>query len=75
MKAHYPDLLYSRITAFDSHRQELNELQEIHGAKNVTDFFYSEHRGSWILKFKEGEDQEFDTKQEMIQWIITEGDD
>lgn len=53
----------------EAHEAELQELKEEYGIPNVMDFYYSSHRGTWILKFHVGEDDEFDTKQEMIEWI------
>lgn len=54
----------------EHYHQELEELRE--RFNNVTEFYYSTHRGTWILSFKKGEDQEFDTKAEAYQWLIEE---
>jgi hypothetical protein len=57
----------------DSYDQELLEIKEEFGAPNVKGLFYSEHRGTWVLQFKNGiEDSEFDTKAHMIEFIKTE---
>jgi hypothetical protein len=56
-----------RDSCIASYEKELQELQDM--APNVGGFFYSDHLGVWILQFKDGEDQEFDTKDEMIQFI------
>lgn len=50
-----------------SYEQENAEVAEY--APNVEDFYYSDHIGVWYLVFKDGEDMEFDTKQEMMDWI------
>lgn len=56
---------------FDSHQQEIDEL----AASNVEDFFYEKHAKQWRLIFKKGEDQYFDSKQEMLDWIRSDGND
>lgn len=61
-----------RDACVDSHQQELKELKDQYGINNVKDFYYSNHRGTWILCFHEGADQEFDTKEELITWLTTE---
>ena len=56
----------------DGYEAELDELSEVYGCTNVRHFYYSAHRGTWILQFNIGEDQEFDTKKEMMDWIANE---
>ena len=56
----------------DSYEEELRELKDVYGLGNVKGFYYSPHRGTWILQFNIGEDQEFDTKKEMMDWIANE---
>lgn len=60
------------VSIFAGHFQEIDELREKWGCNNVEDIFYSEHRGNWIMTFKSGNDQEFDTKEEAIEWIKME---
>lgn len=55
-----------------SYEQELYELREIYGHNNVKAFYYSEHRGTWILQFDVGEDEEFETKEEMLERLARE---
>jgi hypothetical protein len=50
--------------------QENAELAELY--PNVEDFYYTDHLGVWILTFKVGDDMEFDTKDEMIEWLKSE---
>lgn len=62
-------------TLIDSHEQELLEIKEDMGNNNVDDFYYSDHRGTWILTFIVGDDEEFSSKEEMMEWLRTEGDE
>lgn len=62
-----------RQSCVDSYEQENAEVVE--RFSNIEDFYYSPHLGVWILKFKIGEDQEFETKQEMMDWLESEGQD
>lgn len=59
----------------ESHEQEILEIQENYSATNIKDFFYSEHRGTWVMQFKKGEDMEFDTKDDLMKWIAAENAD
>jgi len=59
----------------ESHEQEILELKETYGLTNLKDFYYSEHRGTWVAQWHEGVDNEFDTKEGMITWIKGEGDE
>lgn len=53
-----------------SYIQEMAEINDY--APNVEDIYYSEHLGSWIITFENGDDQEFETKEEAIAWIKAE---
>lgn len=60
------------VSCVASYEEELREIQDY--APNVGGFYYSDHQGSWTLQFIKGEDQEFDSKDEMIQWIKDESE-
>lgn len=68
-KNNYERKLYKE-TCIASYEQENAEIVE--HAPNVEDFYYTEHLGVWILTFKKGDDMEFDTKAEMMEWIKSE---
>jgi hypothetical protein len=59
-----------RDTCIASYRAELTEIQSY--APNIGGFFYSEHRGSWVLQFYRGDDEEFDTKVDLVNRISDE---
>lgn len=53
------------------YRQEMAEINEY--APNVEDIYYSDHLGVWIVTYKNGiEDDEFDTKEQALEFIRTE---
>lgn len=52
-------------SCISSYKQEMIEINE--WAPNVEDIYYSDHLGVWIVTFKVGDDQEFDTKEELIK--------
>jgi len=54
-------------TCIASYVQEMQEINE--WAPNVEDIYFSEHLGVWIVTFKNGDDQEFDTKEEMLKFL------
>lgn len=54
-----------------SYRQEMEEINEF--APNVDDIYYSDHLGAWFVTWKNGNvDNEFDTKQEALDFIRSE---
>ncbi len=54
-----------------SYRQEMAEINEL--APNVEDIYYSDHLGVWFVTYKSGlDDNEFDTKQEALEFIKSE---
>jgi hypothetical protein len=74
-----PDIEKAKIyldCLISAHEQLLLEIQEEYGCNNVNDFLYSEHRGTWIVSFKNDlKDEEFETFEEMMKWLETEGAD
>ena len=57
-----------RQACVDSHEQELTEIRD--WANNVKDFYWNEHRGTWIVQYKNGlEDDEFDSKDDMMKFL------
>lgn len=53
-----------------SHEQLLLEIREQYGCNTVKDFFYYEHRGTWVVQFNNNlDDEEFDTFEEMLKWL------
>lgn len=62
-----------RRTLEASYRQEIEELNE--WAPNVEDVYYDDHRGTWVVTYKNGlEDDEFDTKEELYSYLNLEAD-
>lgn len=51
----------------DSYEEELQELKDLYGLGNVKGFYYSPHRGTWIITFSVGEDEEFESKNDLIE--------
>ena len=74
-----PDIEKAEIylnSLIESKKQIITELEDLYGVNNVKDFFYSEHRGAWIVLFKNDiEDQEFDIFAGMMEWLQTEGNE
>lgn len=56
-----------------SYKMEMLEINE--WAPNVDDIYYSDHLGRWIVTFKYGDDQEFDTKEDVIEFLKSDAND
>lgn len=56
----------------DSYGQEMEEIKEY--APNVEDIYFSDHLGSWIVTYKDKRlrDDEFETKEQALEFIKSE---